>query len=116
MSGFHLRDLPAASGFLAGRGPVAPGTGVETTQLQVYWRRSDDVRPDERSHAHARCDELFVVLTGAIVVEVEGAEHVVGPRQFCHFPVGLFHRIVRVVPPLEALVVRAPSVDDKIYR
>ena len=116
MRSFRSRDLPAGSAFLAGRGPVDAQVGVRTERLQVYWRTGDDLRADERSHAHERSEEMFVVLRGSVVVEVEGEEHEVGPRQYGHFPVGLFHRIARVVEPLEALVIRAPSTDDKVYR
>lgn len=116
MTEFRVCDLPSGSAFLSGRGPVDPEVGVETSRLQVYYRRADDLRPDERAHAHEASDELFIVLEGSLVAEVEGSSHIVGPRQFCHFPIGVFHRIVRVVGPLEALVIRAPSVDDKVYR
>jgi mannose-6-phosphate isomerase-like protein (cupin superfamily) len=111
-----VRDLPTTSGFLAGRGPVDPRIGTRTDALQVYFRLTDDLRPDERSHAHTVCDELFVVLAGALVIEADDRELVVGPRQSWHCPAGLFHRIVRALPPLEAFVIRAPSVDDKVYR
>lgn len=115
MTSIQHGDLPDVSAFLAGRGPVPDGA-VKTDRIQIYYRRDDDLRVDERSHAHTACDELFIVLAGSIVLDVEGREHVVGPRQFCHFPVGVFHRIVRVSGPLEAFVIRAPSVEDKVYR
>jgi mannose-6-phosphate isomerase-like protein (cupin superfamily) len=116
MSTKLARDLPRVSAFLAGRGPVDPAVGVVTESLQVHFRTSDDLHVDERSHAHLRCDEMFIVLEGSLVIETEGQRHVIGPRQFCHFPAGRFHRIVAVTTPIEALAIRAPSVDDKIYR
>lgn len=117
MSKVQPRALPAASAFLAGRGPVDPALGIVSDQLQIYYRRGDDLSADERSHAHTVSDEIFIVLSGSVVLEVEGDGDVVvvGPRQSCHFPVGVFHRIVRVTQPLEALVIRAPSADDKVY-
>ena len=84
-------------------------------KLQIYYRRGDDLSTDERSHAHTVSDEIFIVLSGSVVLDVEGEEVMVGPRESCHFPVGVFHRIVRVTQPLEALVIRAPSADDKVY-
>jgi GNAT superfamily N-acetyltransferase len=39
-----------------------------------------------------------------------------GPRQFCCFPVGLYHAVVDVYPPVETLMIRAPSVEDKVYQ
>lgn len=115
MDPFTIRDLPTTSAFLAGRGPVDPALGVVTERLQVFWRLADLRDGEPRLHAHTRGDELFVVLAGTLVVEVGGEERRVGPRQWCHFGVGVFHRIVRAEGPLEALVVRAPSVDDKAY-
>lgn len=110
------RDIPQASAFLAGRGPVDPSVGIVTETLQVYYRTSDDLRVDERSHAHQRCDEMFIVLSGSLVIETDGGRERVGPRQFCHFPAGQFHQIVAVEAPIEVLAIRAPSVDDKMYR
>ena len=112
----HPINLPEISAFLAGRGPVDPKLGALSEHIQIYYRRGDDLSVDERSHAHKVSDEFVVVLTGSIVLDVEGEAVVVGPRQSCHFPIGVFHRIVEVVQPLEALVIRAPSVDDKVYR
>ena len=112
----HPISLPEVSAFLAGRGPVDPKLGTLSEHIQIYYRRGDDLSVDERSHAHRTSDEFFIVLSGSIVLDVEGEELIVGPRQSCHFPSGVFHRIVEVVQPLEARVVRAPSVDDKVCR
>ena len=109
-------SLPEVSAFLAGRGPVDSKLGTLSEHIQIYYRRGDDLSVDERSHAHRVSDEFFVVLSGSIVLDVEGEEVIVGPRQSCHFPVGVFHRIVDVFQPLEVLVIRAPSADDKVYR
>jgi hypothetical protein len=39
----------------------------------------------------------------------------VGPGEFCCFPAGLLHQIVAIEPPIRTLMIRAPSVDDKVY-
>jgi mannose-6-phosphate isomerase-like protein (cupin superfamily) len=83
--------------------------------LQVWFNQTQTAWVDELAHAHARSDELFVVLEGTIVVEVEGEAFRVGPGEFCCFPAGLSHRIVATEPPLRTLMIRAPSVDDKIH-
>ena len=59
MSTVHVHPLPAASGMLAGRGPVHPALGVLTDRVQIYWRTCDDVKADPLSHAHERSDEFF---------------------------------------------------------
>ena len=64
---------------------------------------------------HLRSDECFVVLQGALIVDVAGHRHRIGAREFCCFPAGLAHAIVAVEPPVETLMIRAPSTDDKIY-
>jgi hypothetical protein len=51
-----------------------------------------------------------------LIVDVEGAHHTIGPREFCCFPRGVFHAVVEVMPPVQTLMIRAPSVDDKVYR
>lgn len=89
--------------------------GVHTERIQIYYRGGDDQVVDQRSHAHTDCDEFFIVHSGAIVFDVEGEERSVGAREFCHFPVGVYHKIVRVTSPLEAWVIRAPSIEDKVY-
>ena len=116
MSRFHHRKLPEQSAFLSGRGPVDPELGFVSERLQIYWRRGDDLSIEDRTHAHQESDECFVVLTGAVVVEVEGREHVVGAREYCFFPTGVLHRISRLVQPVEALIIRAPGRADKVGR
>ena len=69
----------------------------------------------EASHLHLHSDECFVVLQGALIVEVDGQRHRIGPREFCCFPAGLVHAVVAVETPVETLMIRAPSTDDKVY-
>ena len=114
MRAFHHRRLPPASALLSGVGPVPEEHGFLSGTLQV-WYENDPARTDERAHAHLEADKCFLVLRGAVVVEVGGEEHRIGPREFCFFPVGVFHRIVRVEPPVEAFMIRGPLVDDKVY-
>lgn len=48
-------------------------------------------------------------------MEVEGELFEVKEREFCCFPRGVLHAIKRVHSPIEMLVIRAPSVQDKVY-
>ena len=66
-------------------------------------------------HAHQESDECFIVLQGTIVVEVQGEQFTIGPREFCCFPRGVYHSVIQVFPPIESLMIRAPSVNDKLY-
>jgi quercetin dioxygenase-like cupin family protein len=55
-------------------------------------------------------------LKGSIIVEVEGERYTIGEREFCCFPVGVMHSVVEVHPPVESLMLRAPSIEDKVYQ
>lgn len=64
---------------------------------------------------HLESDECFIVLRGTLVVEVEGEQYTIGEREFCCFPRGVYHSVVEVHPPVETLMIRAPSINDKVY-
>jgi mannose-6-phosphate isomerase-like protein (cupin superfamily) len=114
---YHPRKLPDHSTLLVGRSPH-DGIGFQSHRLQVWYNNSEKswVGTGEIPHMHDDSDEIFIVLQGEIIVEVEGERFPVGAREFCCFPRGLFHSIVEVHPPVETLMIRAPSVDDKIYQ
>ncbi|BBP02521.1 hypothetical protein SFSGTM_32290 (plasmid) [Sulfuriferula nivalis] len=65
---------------------------------------------------HTTSDECFIVLKGSIEVEVEGKRSIINEREFCCFPVGVYHAVTKVFPPVETLMLRAPSVEDKVYQ
>jgi predicted O-methyltransferase YrrM len=83
--------------------------------LQVWFNETTTGWADDRSHLHTASDEMFVVLEGTVVVDVGGRRVRVEAGEFCCFPAGLAHRIVSTEPPLRTLMIRAPSVDDKVY-
>jgi mannose-6-phosphate isomerase-like protein (cupin superfamily) len=111
---FHHRRLPPHSALLAGRS-VPDELAFESEALQVWFNDRAEDWTDPGPHLHTRSDEMFVVLDGALLVEVDG-EHVrVGPGEFCCFPAGSLHQIVSIEPPIRTFMIRAPSVDDKVY-
>jgi mannose-6-phosphate isomerase-like protein (cupin superfamily) len=112
--GFHHRRLPGHSALLAGRS-VPDDLAFRSDALQVWFNDRAEPWSDPGPHFHTGSDEVFVVLEGALLVDVDG-EHVrVGPGEFCCFPAGLVHQIVSIEPPIRTLMIRAPSVDDKVY-
>jgi mannose-6-phosphate isomerase-like protein (cupin superfamily) len=115
---FHQAALPSAGGdhILSGHSPPDPALGFTSTSLQVLYNNVETGWVDSAPHAHREADEIFIVLRGRLVVDVDGAQRVVGPREFCCFPRGVFHSIVRVDAPAETLMIRAPSVNDKVYQ
>lgn len=115
MTHFHHRPLPNYSTLLAGRLPPDE-VGFQSDRLQIWYNHTDEAWSDPLPHAHRESDECFIVLRGSLVVEVEGERFLIGPREFCCFPAGVFHQVIEVHPPAETLMLRAPSVEDKIYR
>lgn len=109
----HHRKLPAHSTLLSGRNPPND-VGFQSDRLQIWYNNSTESWTDPVPHAHLESDEIFVVLRGTLVVEVEGKRITVGPGEFCAFPMGSLHSIVEVHLPVESLMIRAPSVDDKV--
>jgi mannose-6-phosphate isomerase-like protein (cupin superfamily) len=117
MSTFHHQPLPDFSTLLSGRTP-RDAVGFQSNNLQIWYNNTDSswVGDGETPHMHTESDECFIVLQGVLVVDVAGERFEVGPKSFCCFPRGVFHAIVEVKPPVETLMIRAPSVADKVYR
>lgn len=111
---FYHQRLPPHSTLLAGREPPDL-VGWTTDLLQIWYNRTDDSWADPAPHFHTDSDEVFVVLRGELVVEVEGRETVIRPGEFCCFRRGVVHTILDVKVPAETLMIRAPSLDDKQY-
>lgn len=111
---FHHAQLPNESALLAGRMP-SNEIAFRSDSLQVWFNETKAGWEDNRPHFHTSSDEMFVVLDGTVVVEVDGRRVTVRAGEFCCFPAGLAHRIVSTEPPLRTLMIRAPSVDDKVY-
>lgn len=112
MAEFHHRKLPTRSTLLP-----PDDVGFQSRQLQIWYNTTDQgwVGEGEAPHLHTESDECFIVLRGALVVEVDRQRHTIGPREFCCFPRGVLHAIVEVQTPVETLMIRAPSTHDKIY-
>lgn len=115
MTRFHQRKLPDFSTLLSGRTPP-DDVGFQSEQLWIWYHHTDEGWVEPVPHMHQSSDECFIVLQGSLIVEVEGERYTVGPRAFCCFPAGVYHRIVEVQPPLESLMLRSPLVTDKVYQ
>lgn len=114
MPHFHHRKLPDYSTLLSGHTPP-DDVGFRSERLQIWYNNTEKHWVDPAPHKHLESDECFIVLKGEIVVEVEGERFTVGPREFCCFPRGVYHSVIETHPPLESLMLRAPSIDDKVY-
>jgi mannose-6-phosphate isomerase-like protein (cupin superfamily) len=112
---FHLGRLADAGlTVLAGSQPPSPSTFLSTAVQAIHFV-GDASWADERSHAHEQSDEIFVVLEGRIVIATASGEVTVSAEEFCCFPAGVEHAVVRAEPPTRHFVIRAPSVQDKVY-
>lgn len=113
---FHHSKLPEYSTLLSGREP-RDEVGFQSDLIQIWYNNTDKtwVETPELPHYHKASDEMFIVLQGALHVEVNGQVHRIGPREFCCFPAGQWHSVVRVELPAETLMIRSPSIEDKIY-
>ncbi len=126
MPKFHHQKLPEYNSdpnqktlpnILSGHSPPTE-LGFQSDQLQIIYnfKNHNWVGDGEESHYHTESDEAFIVLQGQMTVEVEGEIFEIRAREFCCFPKGVSHAVLKVHPPIEALVIRAPSVLDKVYQ
>ncbi len=116
MTKIHHKKLPDFSTVLSGNGPIDNEFGFLNKELQIWYNNTDEPWVDEKAHAHTECIECFIVTKGSILVDVDGEEVLIKEREFCYFPIGVYHRIIKVFPPVESFMIRAPSVKDKIYK
>ena len=114
MTSFHHRKLPDHSGLLSGRVPPDE-LGFQSDRLQIWFNHTDENWTDLAPHIHTESDECFIALEGSIEIEVNGERKTIGPREFCCFPAGMPHAVLSMSPPVETLMIRAPSIDDKRY-
>lgn len=114
MPKYHHRKLPDYSTFLSGSAP-RDDVGFKSGKLQILYNNTVKGWADPAPHYHTESDEIFVVLRGSMLVEVEGERFLVSEREFCCFPTGVSHSIIEVYPPVESLMIRAPGVSDKVY-
>ena len=115
MTQFHHQRLPDHSTLLSGQRP-RDEIGFQSEQLQIWYNNTTKPWLDPLPHAHQESDECFIVLQGSLVVDVEGERFSLGPREFCCFPRGVYHATIEVHPPIESLMIRVPSKDDKVYQ
>jgi mannose-6-phosphate isomerase-like protein (cupin superfamily) len=114
MANIHHQHLPSFSTLLSGPAP-RNALGFRSNHLQISYFNTNEAWSDPLPHAHQASDECYLVLRGSLVLEAEGEQITLGPREFCCFPSGTYHQVVQVNPPIECLILRGPSVADKSY-
>ena len=64
------------------------------------------------AHRHTNCSEAYFVLDGQVTVEIEGDEHLLGPREFALVPRGTAHTFGNSgAVEARLLVIHAPAMD-----
>lgn len=119
MTAAHHRKLPDRCNppdhwaLVCGRSPPND-FGFRTERLQVIYNNASDPWRDEAPHLHRESDEVYIVQEGVMVLMVEEAIIRVSAGEVLCVPAGTLHQLVDVVAPVTSLVIRSPSVDDKI--
>ena len=83
-------------------------------RVQVLHWRVDEPYSDDGSHLHQRSDEVYVVLEGAIELDVDGVVTTVTTGEAATVGSGVSHAIVAVQGPARGLTIRGPAVNDKV--
>jgi mannose-6-phosphate isomerase-like protein (cupin superfamily) len=109
------RKVPDHWTLVAGKSPP-DDFGFKSDRLQIIYNNTSESWHDESSHAHADSDEVYIVLEGVMSIEV--GEKVIDVRagEVLCVPAGVFHRLVVVATPVKSLVIRSPSVNDKVFQ
>ena len=86
----------------------------ETKDVQIFYNCTDESWSDDTEHYHTESDEIYIVLEGAINLEVEGELVCVKAGKYLCIPRMERHQLLSVETPHKSLVVRGPSVQDKV--
>lgn len=115
MTKSHHQKLPDFSTILSGYTPPND-IGFKSEKLQIWYNNTDTPWKDDELHAHLESDECFIALKGVLIVQLEDKQRVrVDAGEFCCFPDGVYHAVVDVETPAETLMIRTPSVKDKVF-
>lgn len=115
MNSYLKRDI--ADDFAALSGPHPPDElCFRSNLLQILCNSSDTPWIDPSPHLHSGSDEAYIVLNGMISLDIEGELVTVSAGEVCFVPTGVFHAVISVETPYRGFVVRAPALQDKVYR
>lgn len=109
----HHRKIPTHWAVLCGQNPP-DNFGFKTDRLQIIYNCTSTPWTDEAVHAHSESDEVYIVLEGAMSIEI--SRHIVSVQagEFLCVPAGTPHQLVDVTTPTRSFVIRSPSVNDKL--
>ena len=88
---------------------LSAALGMENLRANVYSLAEGAMS----QHMHRTQEELYVVLEGTAMVDVEGAQHRVGARQAIAVPAKAWRKVTNAgLGPLTFLCIAAPPADD----
>lgn len=111
---FIKRSVPDTPAVLCGPRPPDP-LCFPSDHLQVLCNRSDTPWVDPGIHFHEASDELYLVLQGAMSLQIDGESVIVGPGEICIVAATVPHAVVHVETPYRGFVIRAPALQHKVY-
>ena len=83
-------------------------------RIQVLHWRVDEPYGDDGTHLHRTSDEVYVVLEGAIDLEIDGSRITVAAGEALTVGAGVSHGVVAVQYPARGLTIRGPAATDKV--
>ena len=96
-------------------GPHPPSDqGFRSDRLQILHWNVDEPYGDDGTHLHRSSDEVYVVLEGAIDVEIDGSRITVAAGEAVTVGAGVSHALVAVRYPARGLTIRGPAISDKV--
>ena len=111
----HHFKLPGEWALLCGRDPHNE-RGLKSDNLQIIFNNTSEPWSDDGPHAHASSDEVYIVLEGAMRIDVDGVIANVRAGEYLCVPAGTFHHLVNVEVPVKSFVIRGPSISDKVVK
>lgn len=111
---WHKRTIPNSIAILSGFNPPNADC-FKSDSLQILCNSSDTPWVDDGLHAHTDSDEAYLVLEGAITLQIGDQVTTVSSSEICFVPKAVFHAVTQVDVPYRGFVIRASSVADKIH-
>jgi len=106
------KKLPDRWTLLSGRSPIDEFS-FPSDNLQIIYNCTDEPWKDEVAHQHDISDEIYIVMEGCMILEVEGERVAVEAGDYLCMAAGVIHQLVEVTTPVKSFVIRSPSVADK---
>ncbi|MDB4223202.1 cupin domain-containing protein [Granulosicoccus sp.] len=85
-----------------------------SADVQVIYNSAEKSWSDDREHYHTNSDEIYIVLEGAMNLNVAGQSVCVGKGEYLCVERFEKHQLLSVEVPHISFVIRGPSIQDKV--